>query len=673
MVKKKKRPSLRVGKLVRQNSANNQARAPDEGVAKEWQGPSKSKERLEQVMKSMQAREKTKKPAAHRKQPSAWSSFYHEELLLMSLSKQPFLLPPHPQFQQPLKEASLLNSENEWDEFDEPELINVQVPTTDATDKEKAAFPTVWHKAISNKDWDTIEMLLISYDHMQYSGQKPEQLSQTSMRRSFKTHLSFNSISEDSVDGLSSTGSLTAGKQIPTTPLLKVDSAGRTPLHLACIEQMPSKLCQQLFSTEKSASLMRDRDARLPIHLAAIYHPDRGVLDRLLRSNPSILATADSFERTPLMYAILQAEEKREKKLFGATWKCPLTQQQSDWQTQQNENWQNVQLILDNMTRRRKLLSSKYEESLLLASVQFLAPPAVVDTMLAVAEKVLRQNAALGIDLILLLCRYHYPVATFEKALEICGYPLAAPRLVSTMQKGLMHLYGEGCIEFHRKTPATTLSFRTELLDSYNVVSSVHGNACQEWWEKLKFFIWVSSGLAHAIGTKEELRDDELIHCALTIPDIPPSLLELLIQIAPHSRYTREQATGTMPIHLACRHIQYESIGKSLKVFKLLLWGDPAMCRTQYRHRSPLQLAVLAHRPLPVIQAILALDKDSAGQRDPFTRLFPFQVRSLSILPLCLPRPLLTCVPTCNIAGGVRLDVAAFQITRSFWINHAVY
>jgi hypothetical protein len=583
------------------------------------QRPSKSKQRLEQVLKSMQAREKTNKPSPQRKAASSWSSFYHEELSLSFTSNQPLHLPPRTQTlpEQTLQKQDSFSSFNSWDEFDVPATINSRLNNTD---DEEASSPTEWHKAISNRDWDSVETLLLSYDHTLYWGQKPQQPSQKSLRGLIP--FSYSSFRDDFS---SSRSGICSDDELAVSPLLKVDSSGRTPLHLACIEQMPSKLTQQLFSLEKSAALTSDGDGRLPLHFAAMHHLDRGVLDRLVRSNPSSLATVDSSMRTPLKYVILQAEQQRDKKLLDATWKCPLTQQQSEWQAHQAENWQNVQLVLDNMIRRQKLLSSKHERSFLLDSIQSLAPPAAVDSMLSVAAKILQNDDAIAMELFWSLFRYHYPISIFEKALKICGHTIPIPKLVAGIQKLLMKHYGEGCVEVHREKSKTKLSFRVELLES-NHQTTMREDACQEWWDKLKYFLSVSSYHGFASGTKDELAEDQLVHSALIIPEIPPSLIQLLIRMAPNARYEPELRTQALPIHLACKYIQYPSIGKNLQVFNLLMGGDSGMCQKLYRYRSPLHLAVLARKPLPIVQAMLALDPKSAGQRDPLTRLFPFQV-----------------------------------------------
>jgi hypothetical protein len=84
------------------------------------------------------------------------------------------------------------------------------------------------------------------------------------------------------------------------------------------------------------------------------------------------------------------------KAIKDVTWKCPLTQQQSEWQAHQAENWQDVQPVLDNVIWRKMLLVSKHKESFLLASIQLLAPPAVVASMLSVAAKILLNDDAVA-------------------------------------------------------------------------------------------------------------------------------------------------------------------------------------------------------------------------------------------------------------------------------------
>lgn len=169
----------------------------------------------------------------------------------------------------------------------------------------------------------------------------------------------------------------------------------------------------------------------------------------------------------------------------------------SDWQTQQCKNWEKVSFILETFVTRRQLLSTLYERSLLLDATKYVAPPSVLSALLSLSTQIIRQNTVLAGKLLHFLFRYQYPISVFEKFLRICLESVPASEWKTGVRNGMMKLYGAGKKEFQRENFSSNLSFQSELLQAYKRhplgQDKVLSVACQEWWNKLKFFIGFSS------------------------------------------------------------------------------------------------------------------------------------------------------------------------------------
>jgi hypothetical protein len=493
----------------------------------------------------------------------------------------------------------------------------VQNPNINCSDTSK------WHAAINNHDWDVIEQMLQSYDHKLYRKPGSPQKSKKPQRKlRVLKYLPTNGSKEDKKGDL-------------VSPLLEVDSKGRTALHFACKEHMPLKLLQRLLFFEQHAATVTDSDGRLPLHIAIIGNLNKQVLDRLIRANPAGLAVPDALKRTPMAYAILRAEHRRDKTVV-VTWRHPTSKRQAEWQAHQEESWDNVKFLLETLVTRRKPLSKTHERLLLLESVECLAPPSVLDPMLSVSAKILQEDEGKALHFFQLLFRFNYPVPIFQKALKICGATVSDLVLVGAIRRGMVEHYEGGCAGIHRENIDRELSYPSELLHSCRKKqlggeSLIISKECQEWWDQLRFFLGYSS---YNLNNAHELCDDYVLHYAMTIPETPSSLVELLVRLFPFARYEIDPATGALPIHLACKYWDCSGTSKSdnkatTQVLNLLLAGDFTLAWKRYKRRLPLHLAILGGKSSAFLHALLALDVKTANVRDPFTRLFPFQLAVL--------------------------------------------
>ncbi len=100
---------------------------------------------------------------------------------------------------------------------------------------------------------------------------------------------------------------------------------------------------------------------------------------------------------------------------------------------------------------------------------------------------------------------------------------ITQPTIISDAQTGTSHV--------------CTVDSQTELMQTYWKKQMGGDTAftkpCQEWWDKLHFFIGFSS---YNLSDAHKMEDDYVLHDALTISDTPTSLVELLIRLLPNTQ-----------------------------------------------------------------------------------------------------------------------------------------
>lgn len=510
-----------------------------------------------------------------------------------------------------------------------PKLYSTKQSASSISDSDD---PEAWFRAIKERDWTFVQTLMNSYDFRKYrlvdSNSAPSRKPQKKLRvLKYLPSKSFGD--EDDMEE--------EGEEELVSPLLRTDSDGRTALHLACKEFMPWKMVQSLFFLERGAVTIIDNDGRLPLHYALIANHDTRILDRLIHANSTDLLRPDSLSRTPMGYAILRAEHKRDKAI-QSTWSTPLTKKELEWQNQQTKNWTNAQFLLDALVARRKLLSKVHEKTLLLEAVEAYAPPSVMHAMLSVSARILQQDQNMAEQLLQLLINRGYSIPIVQKALKICSETIPELTLVGCIRRGMAEHYDKGCTLVYREQWNREISFRTETMQAYKRKNMADGAlveltvACQEWWDKLKFFIGYSSSTTLMAHTLDE---SYLLHSILMVPDSSPSLVELLVRMFPNTRYVPDPETEALPIHLACQFwkgsTQYNGGDvETLQVLNFIVAGDFELARRRYHRRYPLHLAILAQQSWIFVNTIVTLRPKVVNAIDPWTRLFPFQLAAVN-------------------------------------------
>lgn len=475
-----------------------------------------------------------------------------------------------------------------------------------------------WHDAILRHDWERVKAMLRTYNHTLYkksrsSGQHPPEKT-----RSLAETQSSN-LQMDNNQNLS--------------PLLNIDSKGRTPLHLACIEHMPHKLLLRLLFVERSAAGVKDADGRFALHAALINNLDRQILDRLIHAFPDSLGSPDCLRHTPIQYGVLKAEYIRDKTV-DLKWSIPTRQPQIFSQRGQEDAWKNVSFVLEAMISRRKPLSLAIERTVLVNSVKFLAPPTVVNQLLTVGGRALLEDPAMSTELLVEVFRLQHPIYILKRVLKITSKVLSNSVMLGIVRQNLIDHFKRGCVEGGGTTTTSKAQapFGKELVHYYRAKECGKNGeispACQEWWDKLRFLI------AHASCRFDDDTDEIILHTALTNPASPPCLIEFLCRLFPAARYEIDVRTGALPLHLACMYWSPLGSGDKnesnyLRVLHLLTAGDVLLIQSRCKNRLPLHHAIATGKPPPFINALLVLDKNGVAVPDPKTLLFPFQLASV--------------------------------------------
>eukprot|EP00980_Cylindrotheca_fusiformis_P011246 scaffold2577_cov123-Cylindrotheca_fusiformis.AAC.3 len=489
-----------------------------------------------------------------------------------------------------------------------------------------------FHRAIHSHDWDELEHLLKEYDLKKYTGPKKKPKRKLRVAK-YLPDLPWKKEEED--------------EGPPQNPLYGADELGRTPLHLCCINPVPSKLLIRLLFVARNVTTVPDKTGSLPLHLAVIYERNVDIIDRLIRGFFQASWTADISGNTPLMWAIeivqrLQQEEN--KAVSGTFWGFPARPVDQEWQQRQEHLWKTVEFLLeDRHMRRQKLVPEEYGQVKRVFGLA--APPRVAELIMITGQKALKREAVVAPSIFLCI-RRQYPLNILQQLIE------SSPRGLLKVQKdssgrGMVAVhYKVGCV-VHKTLGQNRQSFRMIMEKLAN-----RGNSAKEefspppsyldWWEKLKFLIGLWGSHADKFGEYSEDSDSEgeideanlLLHRALSNPDCPPSLIHLLAALNPPATKVAQPVSGALPIHLACRVWRYrhypprpdEKEMSMEKVLPKLLGRDLERSRMRYHDRLPLHHAIAAGKNWTFLTPMVIPDINSLLVRDPMTRLYPFQL-----------------------------------------------
>jgi hypothetical protein len=543
---------------------------------------------------------------------------------------------------------------------------------------------TEFHECIASRNWQQLEKLLKKYNDRYYkrkreqANRRKEKL-QTQQEQGESAQDSQSTMSppkspggSDSSIGLTarspsrismsvlkllpqSMRSLNSEQQEIVSPLLKLDEAGRTPLHLALFYECPETLLVDLMKKDLLALSQPDDAGQLPLHVAMIHRQHYHMLEKLIKAQPNALKTKDIQSRTPIGFAVELARTAQEEVSDKANiedpanpfhWGTPLSDTEKAWQFDQMAIWTKVEFLLRDLMRRKKNLIPS-EHGLLVEALEAGAPAKVINRFISTTDKYLAGDDDFAGSAVALCVERQYSLDTLEYLAGRCRDGTTI--ITDYTQKALSHHYRRGCQPISPEMPA----FGKEIIDwcKHNGGSSDEkkeedGDAegflsgaskqCREWWSILRFLLFFSAYGKDFSKKGTKILDMHIVHAALAVPATPPSLIQLLLVIFPEARAELCPTFKALPVHLACTRWRYDVLrndkDSSLeKVLKMFLKTDKEQLVSRYRGRLPLHMALTVGQSWSFVKPFVSLDKKSVGMRDPHTKLFPFQLAAIKI------------------------------------------
>lgn len=493
---------------------------------------------------------------------------------------------------------------------------------------------TDFHDAIRDHDWEFLEGLLKEYDPSLYKKEKKKGKNQPKKKMKIQKY----------IPDLPKIRKEKEGPEIPISPLLALDSKGRTPLHLCCIEPTPSKLLLRALNCERNAAAVKDKEGNLPLHLAIESKREVNVIERLVRGYYQGSWTADGEGRTPLMIAIEVVIKKQEDEKINPTktyWGFPVSPEDIRWQEDQERIWGIPKFLIQNrLDRRKRLLSVEYSQVLL--ALNKCAPPKIISNILVAGRKCLLKEEVAEKVLFLLISR-QYPISLFKWFTQAVTTNFIKDKHDFSGCGVVSAHFRVGCIKHvdnstKRERDSFAITMKRLAYARKNGKDLILTPQYIEWWEKLRLFInlWATHFWE---DDEDSVSDSTLLHNALMNPDSPPLLVQLLAKLYPDSILLNHPRTSALPIHFACRQWKFreypprrgEKIVDLDQVCGELLKDDPRQTRMRNRGRLPLHHAIAAGKTWDFIKPLVTHDSESLLARDPTTRLRPFQLAALKV------------------------------------------
>jgi hypothetical protein len=486
-----------------------------------------------------------------------------------------------------------------------------------------------WHKAIHNRNWDSLLFMLQQFDFQKYKP-KPKEKKDRRLRVVKAAHWVKEKVQKPPEEE----------EPIPVSPLLALDDLGQTPLHAAIANLAPDRLITRLANSERKAALIADKKGHIPLHVATIHERNTQVIDRCIRSNFHHMQQLDEAGRTALWYAVERAVARTEENVFDLDlyWGIPRDQEDREWQERQEVYWEKVKFILLSYSSRRKVMIPE-ERRVLLESLEHAAPPAVIELCIMACQGMLHTDPSLASGALRIFMRRSYPIKNLQ--ILLYHFPVKKEESLHAARRILTDHYFLGC----RTLEGRDMSYREEM-ERYALVPkfkrSLH---TQEWWNKIKCLLRLC-GHGNDKDHKKEFEDKSLLHAALSNFDTPPSLVQLLMAMNPEAIKMRHPFLNCLLVHLICRNWKYnlcphsKAVGVNLEmaeppmeqVLKIIVTSDPSNVRKRYNNRLPLHHAVATGKSVEFLDALIQKDRKTLGVRDPETKLFPYQMAAFPSL-----------------------------------------
>lgn len=465
------------------------------------------------------------------------------------------------------------------------------------------------------------------------------------------------------------------------SPLLMVDSDGRTPLHLALIHKAPEKMIMDILEAEKKASSMKDNESQVPLHCAIqTWQPDP-LIERLVKANANALKCKDKDGRTPVGLAVELAREGRDEDTIEEDsdapflWITATSKREKNWQFQQEMRWPKVNCLLRQLIDRRKVVIPS-EHGLILEALEGGADPNTIIRFISTSDKYLLMDDELAGAAIGLCVERHYKLDVLEYLMENCREKTTV--VTDIIQKAVKTHYAKGCYPIRKgmvpfgkrvidwskkqkrdekrakkKEAKKKKKEKKKSKEDFKKVSfkiaedkddgdkkkkewTGMKESSKDWWENLNHLLFYCTyGRDYKLKVKP--KTFHLLHAALSAPMTPPSLVHLLLIVYPEAIYEKCPVYKVLPVHIASTRWRYDVIyndseASSLEQVLLHLFeSDPNQLYRRHKGSLPIHMALFGGQFWAFIKSLVITDKKVLGMRDAQSRLFPFQIATLPI------------------------------------------
>lgn len=471
------------------------------------------------------------------------------------------------------------------------------------------------------------------------------------------------------------------------SPLLMVDSDGRSPLHLACIHKAPESLLLTLLEKEKKATTIKDNNGHQALHTAIESWQYDHVIERLVKTNPHALKSKDNKGRTPVSFAVEIARKGRKEDVpedpdDPFLWISPTSAKEKDWQFEQESRWAKVKCLLKELVKRDKAVIPS-EHGLILEALEAGADPTTIIPFISSTAKYMLVDDELAGMAIGLCVERLYNVETLAYLLKNCREGTTI--ITDIVQKALKTHYLLGCYPLREgmvpfgkriidwakkrakeeKKKAREEKLRKEeeekeeeqknkleskksvrFLDEEESTEDVADDGvdedkwegmkvtCRDWWEIMNHILFYCAyGRDYEENVKPEIF--HLLHAALACPTTPPSLVHLLLIVYPEAIMEKCPVYSVFPIHIACTKWRYNVIHSGGDVSSLdqvllnMIEADPNQVFQRHKGSLPIHMALFGGHSWAFVRPLISSEKNLLGMRDAQSKLFPFQLAAL--------------------------------------------
>lgn len=474
----------------------------------------------------------------------------------------------------------------------------------------------------------------------------------------------------------------TPSQSLEQNSLLVVDSEGRTPLHaaLAC-RKTPVDVLVSMIRAAPGACQIRTEKQRYPLHFAVLGRHHIQVIAELVENFPEALSALDGKRKSPLAYAFDMAKKstnlEKAPKTFWMTTDSAAEgisgnsahskgsslneghsssslsrrhkrsskagDQQQAWQEEQSKVWGVVRWLLLSLATNAQthLFVGDHQKPMLVDALLYAAPPSVISLLIGASVRLLstdhthnRATAFAGSTLYSCLTR-HYPLNILQSLANQCPKDVRTVRDETGMGLVSAHFIS-GCFQQSRmgEWKMNSLFVDTLLEATETQLLPTDNTGFCEWWMKMEYLIYFcgSDERDYAILSQSQ---EYLLHAALVNPDVPPSIVRLLLALYPSSIHLAHPLSGALPIHIAAscpdyipRNYEFQMMGSEVTTLAVVVGADPSAVVKRHEGRLPLHLALDVGKHFQSVHALLQDDSTGLISRDPVSGLFPFMLAS---------------------------------------------